>query len=220
MSDQDGRASRTARLTALIKPLRSATYEVDCQWQHLAGLLERLGKDYGGLDLCPDFQRGHVWTQDQQRHFVENVLRGIVSTSGLLVQFNCANWKLDYDETKSDLPLGLQCIDGVQRMTAVSEFLAGRVHPFGLGLDDLENSSFSPINLSYRFRIAVHDYAWRADLLQHYLDLNAGGTPHPASEIERVRALLKDCQRDGPTEGDAGRLTLSREVASSTPSLS
>lgn len=203
MSSRDDRDARTARLAALIKPLRTATYEVDCQWQHLAGLLERLGKDYGGLDLCPDFQRGHVWTQDQQRHFIENVLRGIVSTSGLLVQFNCANWKLDYDETQSDLPPGLQCIDGLQRLTAVSEFLAGRVRPFGLGLDDLENSSFSPINLSYRFRVAIHDYAWRADLLQHYLDLNAGGTPHPDSEIERVRALLNSCRHRDPGEGGA-----------------
>lgn len=29
-------------------------------------------------------------------------------------------------------------------------------------------------------------------MIRYYLAMNAGGTPHPASEIERVRGLLTD----------------------------
>ncbi|EJH4818704.1 hypothetical protein LDZ95_23610 [Pseudomonas aeruginosa] len=39
-------------------------------------------------------------------------------------------------------------------------------------------------------KIAIHDFTRRADLLDHYLSINAGGTPHSADEIERVRGLL------------------------------
>lgn len=38
--------------------------------------------------------------------------------------------------------------------------------------------------------MAIHTFTRRADLLQHYLDLNTGGTPHSAEEIARVRGLL------------------------------
>ena len=45
------------------------------------------------------------------------------------------------------------------------------------------------VKTRFRFRVAVFSFQTRADLLQHYIDFNAGGTPHPPEEIERVRAL-------------------------------
>lgn len=183
--------AKTAALSTIIRPLRTAQYETDIMFGHLEQALAGYEKDWGGLDLNPDFQRGHVWTADQQRHFVENILRGVVSTSGFLIQMNCPNW--DVDNYNGDLPRGFQCIDGLQRITAVREFLAGKVFPFDLGVDDLNGSSFSMKRNLYRFRFAVHNFESRAELLQHYLDLNVGGTPHTEDEIARVKSLLVDC---------------------------
>ncbi len=179
-------ARKTAELLLVIRPLRTAAYEVDYEWTYFEKALVGFDRDYGGLELNPDFQRGHVWTDDQKRHFIENVLRGVVSSSGFLVQFNCPNW--EHESYAGDFPRGVQCIDGLQRINAVAEFLQGSVRPFGFGVDDLAGSAFS-IKSRYRFRLAMHNFANRADLLQHYLDLNTGGTPHSAEEIERVRAL-------------------------------
>lgn len=186
-------ARKTAELARIIRPLRTAQYEVDHQWIRFQQTLEGYDKNYGGVELNPDFQRGHVWTSEQKQLFMENVLRGVVSTSGLLIQFNCPNW--DTDNFVGDLPRGLQCIDGLQRITAVMDFLAGEVRPFGLTTDDLAGSSFSISG--YRFRVAIHNFTWRADLLQHYLDLNTGGTPHSAEEIERVRKLRDEALVSG-----------------------
>lgn len=183
---RDASAVKTAALAQVIRPLRTAQYEVDYEWTYFQKALSDLARDYGGLEMSPDFQRGHVWTPQQQQHFVENVLRGVIPSSGFLVQFNCPNW--DGDNYEGDLPKGVQCIDGLQRITAVFEFLAGKVRPFGLTVDDLAGSAFS-IKSRYRFRLAMHNFGFRADLLQHYLDLNAGGTPHSTEEIERVRKL-------------------------------
>lgn len=178
--------ARTAELEQIIRPLRSASYECDHDWNYFQRALDGYAADYGGLELNPDFQRGHVWTPDQQRHFIENVLRGVVSSSGFVVQFNCPNW--DNADYEGDLPRGFQCIDGLQRLTAVTKFLSGNVRPFGLCPDDLEYSSFM-IKSKYRFRFAIHNFTRRVDLLQHYLDLNAGGTPHSSEEIDRVRQM-------------------------------
>lgn len=179
-------ARRSAALSEIIRPLRTARYEADFDWTYARNALAGFEVDYGGMELNPDFQRGHVWTPEQQRHYLENSLRGVVSSSGFLIQFNCPNW--DIDSYKGDLPSGFQCIDGLQRLTAVFGFLAGNVRPFSLTPDDLVRSSFM-IKSSYRFRFAVHNFTRRADLLQHYLDLNAGGTPHTQEEIERVRKM-------------------------------
>lgn len=179
-------ADKTVALARIIQPLRTAKYECDFDWTRFQWALDGYERDYGGLELNPDFQRGHVWTQQQKQHFIENVLRGVVSSSGFLVQFNCPNW--ESDDFVGDLPTGMQCIDGLQRISAVMDFLSGAVRPFGLTVEDLSGTYFS-IKSRYRFRVAMHNFSYRADLLQHYLDLNAGGTPHSAEEIERVRGL-------------------------------
>lgn len=189
-------ADNTAALDAIIRPLGTAKYEIDASFRDLDGMLATYVRDWGGLDMNPDFQRGHVWSPDQQQHYIENVLRGVVSSSGFVIQFNCANWENDgYDPVTGDLPRGFHCIDGLQRVTAVRKFLAGDVKPFGLDVSELDNSSFSMKRGRFQFRLAVHTFEHRADLLAHYLDLNEGGTPHSNEEMARVRAMLNQANQ-------------------------
>ncbi|WP_196247266.1 hypothetical protein [Stutzerimonas decontaminans] len=93
-------------LLSIIQPLHAAKWQADYRWFDLERSLARLAIDYGGLDLCPDFQRGHVWSAEQQRHFIENCLRAVVPTSAFLIQFNCSEW--GDPDPESDLPVGLQ----------------------------------------------------------------------------------------------------------------
>ncbi|MCP4427239.1 MAG: hypothetical protein GY803_22350 [Chloroflexi bacterium] len=32
-----------------------------------------------GVDISPDYQRGHVWTREQQTKYVEHILRNGIS---------------------------------------------------------------------------------------------------------------------------------------------
>jgi uncharacterized protein with ParB-like and HNH nuclease domain len=188
---------RTERLNQIIQPLQTARYECDMEWRYFIEHIKKMGEDYEGLEMDPDFQRGHVWTPEQQRHYIENVLRGVISTSGFVIQFNCPNW--DDHNYVGELPRGFQCIDGLQRITAVKGFIEGTVKPFGLTVTDLDTSAFT-IKTRYRFRVAIHNFTNKADLLKHYLDLNAGGTPHSAQEIERVTAMRESLltKKSGP----------------------
>jgi len=190
---QTTRASKldAAALQALVKPIAQAKYEVDVPWHLLERSLSGLAHDYGMLELEPDFQRGHVWDPDQQQHFIENVMRGVVTTAGMTIQLNCPHFDaLSKKERLIDLPEGVQCIDGLQRLTAVRKFMAREVRAFGLSVEDLAGTEFAPNRMTYaRVRLAIFSFKRKAELLDHYLALNAGGTPHSESEIARVRAM-------------------------------
>jgi hypothetical protein len=177
-----------AKILKIINPVSEAIYAVDCQFSYIEQTLSNFERDYGALDLIPDYQRGHVWTMEQQTHFIENILRRVVPESGLVIQFNCPNWNLP--DIQTDLPLGVQCVDGLQRLTAIRLFLNGDLLPFGLSVKDLDGTAFASRRGIYRIRIAMHNFTKKADLLKHYLDLNSGGTPHSQDELKRVKKML------------------------------
>lgn len=173
---------------ALVRPLAQSSYAVDYPWTSLERTLQNYQQDYG-LDLAPDFQRGHVWTPEQQARYIENVYRGVVPPETMVIQFNAPHWD-DFDY-EGELPREIQIIDGLQRLTAVRQYLAGEVRPFGKHVSDFDGTKYSMKRWNvYRFKFSMHQFKTRANLLQHYLDLNAGGTPHAPDEIARVRSLL------------------------------
>lgn len=176
-------------LVDLVRPIREAIYEVDSHWHMIGRQFEQLAEGYGPVDMNPDYQRGHIWTQTQQERYIEATMRGTLPSSGRLLQFNCPNWNFETHDPA--LPPGLQCLDGLQRYTATQRFLAGEIRAFGLPVDDFQGTAFDPKR--YRFRIAVFNYRTKAEVLQHYLAHNSGGTPHSEDELRRVRELLMAC---------------------------
>lgn len=128
------------------------------------------------LDICPDFQRGHVWSGDQQIAWMEYFMRG--GESGLDIYFNHPNWMGSFE---GDFVL----VDGLQRLTAVRQFMSDDLRVFGALASEYD---ILPISCSLRFNVAI--LKTRADVLQWYLDFNSGGTPHSGAELDRVQGLL------------------------------
>lgn len=165
---------------------RSASYGCDVSWQYLVSdWLPQQLED--GLDMDPDFQRGHVWSEGQQRRYVEFVLRG--GRTGREIQTNHPGWH----HGPIDGPYVL--VDGKQRIEAVRRFMNNELdifhdlHPHGIGYFRDEFSGHLRHYASFHW--SVNDLKTRAEVLQWYLDLNAGGVVHADAEIERVRALLE-----------------------------
>lgn len=178
-----------ARLVALIRPLPNHIWSADYPLKNLEEALAGFAGHWGGVNLTPDFQRGHVWTQEQQVRFVEALMRGALPSSGLLIQFNCPHW--DDDSAYTDLPREVQCVDGLQRITALRRFLNREIRAFGLPVDEFNGTRFDIARSFFAVKFAMHDFKTRANLLQYYLDLNDGGTPHSREELNRVRGLLQ-----------------------------
>lgn len=183
----------------IVRPMPAAAYTVD--WQ--LGMLEKTLADIeanmiearGVFELNPDFQRGHVWTDAQRTSFVEALIRGAITGR---VLFNCPGWSRPSKGVGDIAENTFQCIDGLQRLTAVRRFMAGEVKVFdGMTAAELAGSPFDPRRLTLRLQVGVYEFTSRAELLRFYLDLNTGGSVHAPQEIERVRGLLAQASAGG-----------------------
>lgn len=156
---------------------KSASYEVDIPWWSLLETIDRY-LEYG-LNLDPVFQRAHVWTPVQQSRYVEYILKG--GKSSRLIYFNHPGWMKSF---KGNFDL----VDGKQRLQAVRKFLNNELAIFdGHFLNDFEDRFHSDAS----FRFAINDLEKPNDILQWYIDLNYGGTPHTDEELDRVKKLLE-----------------------------
>ena len=137
-----------------------------------------------GLQLNPDFQRGNVWTEAQQIAYVEFILRG--GHTARTVYLNNPNW----NRRKNDRYTDFVCVDGLQRITSISRFLKNDLPAFGLFYDQFEGA----IRILNTMQININDLQTRKEVLQWYVDFNAGGTVHSDAEIARVKALIAEEQ--------------------------
>ena len=157
-----------------------ANYKIDVGFKYFADTIENFVKEEG-LILNPEFQRGHVWTEEQQSAYIEYVLRE--GTSGKDIYFNKPSWhckaQTNYDE--------FVCVDGLQRITAICKFLNDELKAFGLYMNEFEGS---PREITTRIAIHVNDLQNEKDVLQSYIEMNEGGTPHTKEEIQRVKDMI------------------------------
>lgn len=184
--------SNNAKFTALVDPVPFSNYAVDFQMHRLKPQFVRYAEDYGSFEYCPDFQRGHVWTRDKQIAFIEAIAKNSIPKSLLTITLNCPDF--EDDRVKGDLS-GFCIIDGLQRVTAVQEFVEGKFKVFGgtIGYDDFDYSSFSYKRIA--IRVQVFTFKWKKDLLKYYIAINSGGVVHADEEIDRVKKLLQDCDK-------------------------
>lgn len=165
----------------------SGAYRVDFSFVGLSKAID----DYVtalGLITDPDFQRGHVWTKEQQSAFVEYFLRG--GKSGTTIYLNHPNWRTF--KTKVDGYNDFTLVDGLQRITAVKAFLAGEIPAFGVYIKDFEDDWIMDDYVHHKFTVCINDLQSKEEVLKWYIDMNKGGTPHTREEIAKVEELLRE----------------------------
>jgi len=156
-------------------------YKVNMAWEDLENTLTRYanrGQGLGGLDMDPDFQRGHVWTREKQIAYVEYIIKG--GNSSKDIYFNNPTWQGSY---KADTIL----VDGKQRIAAALAFLHNEIPAFGHYYREYEDSL--PTHVDFVFHI--NELKTRKEVLQWYLDLNSGGVVHTDEELNKVRRLIE-----------------------------
>lgn len=157
------------------------SYQVDVDWVDLKSWISHLhDKNLFDVDLMPDFQRGHVWTANQQSAYVEYKLRGGVGSN--ILYFNCNGWMHSF---KGPFVI----VDGLQRLSAVIDFLDDKVLAFGYLFSQFEDQLHYCSGQS--FKMNVNNLKTRREVLQWYLEMNSGGTPHKSEELSKVVSLLE-----------------------------
>lgn len=184
-------------ITSIINPPKPDEYTVDVEFFQLEAQLERYKQDYG-LELNPDFQRGHVWTQEQQIAFCESFVGDRVGVVTRTVTFNCPDFGGRSKAKHSDLN-GVVCVDGLQRLTALmayknGEFKIFRHYEGGVSADFFDFSMYSLRNRLVRFQMLF--LQTKEEVLKYYLNFNDGGTPHTQEELDRVKGMLQQVQQN------------------------
>lgn len=154
-------------------------YSVDVSLRYLSVTISEYIEEQG-LELEPDFQREHVWTEQQQQTYIEHLLRQ--GASGLDIYFNHTKWH----STKGRGDGWFVCVDGLQRLTACLKFMRSELKVFGLYYNEFEDK----ISTMIRLRFHINSLKTRKEVLNWYLQINSGGTVHSQSELERVAKLL------------------------------
>ena len=160
-----------------IKTFPRACYEIDVPWATMETLIADWGR---GNEICldPDYQRGHVWTTSQQQGFIEYNLRG--GEIGHTILWNCPDWP--HEGSRMEL------LDGKQRIEAVRAWMRGDFPVFESFFAEYTGH---PRMFTAMFKFKICTLPTRADVLQCYLNLNAGGTPHAQEEIQKVEEMLQ-----------------------------
>lgn len=170
-----------AKFSDIKKFTRPAYYKVNMPWIYLEEWLERMSEKntaMASLELNPDFQRGHVWTDEESIRYVEFKLSGGYAVNDLY--FNCNGWMRSWKGP-------FVCVDGLQRITAVMKFLNNEIKAFDSFYKEYEDR----LGLEPEFIIHVNNLETRKEVLQWYLEMNSNGRVHTPEELNKVRKLLE-----------------------------
>lgn len=126
--------------------------------------------------INPDYQRGPVWTREQQESFL-----GFWQCGGFVPPI--VLWDKDMD--------GYEILDGQQRVTAIVEWVEGRVDAWIPALDSyLPFAAFGKAKLVAGAPIRTGIFRGdRRHAMRLYASINSTGVPHTREEIERALAF-------------------------------
>ena len=156
-------------------------YKVDIPLNYLSQTIKDYQQEFN-LQLNPLFQRGHVWTEKQQIAYVEFFLRG--GKTNRIVYFNNPSWHHKAITEYNDFV----CVDGLQRITALLRFVNNEIPAFNSYYKEYTDR---PNMTNHYLSININDLQTEKEVLQWYIELNTGGTPHTEQEIEKVRKMLQ-----------------------------
>jgi len=158
---------------------KSSPYDVDIGLDYLSTWVDD-HKENHNLQLNPDFQRGHVWTEEQQIAYVEYLLKG--GRSGRDVYFNMPGWMVEFTGE-------FVCVDGLQRITSCLKFTNNELKVFGYYKSEYEDR----LRLMHiTLKVHINNLKTKKEVLTWYLEMNTGGTVHTNNELDRVRKMLDE----------------------------
>lgn len=154
-----------------------SAYEIDVQFAHIESHLA----DCEGLNLEPEYQRAHVWTEAQQIAYVEYMLRGGEVSRTIII--NAPQWRTHGYKSAT-------LVDGKQRLEALRKFMRSELPVFGGYTKNEIGGHLRLFNGRIHWRVVALNT--EAEVLDLYLSINAGGTPHSEAEIAKVRKMRSE----------------------------
>lgn len=169
-------------------PFRRSSYNVDIRLKGFIDGLMSYIKDKNHSDISevfeavPAFQRDNdKWTQAMQTKFLENILMGYRTTI-MLYELVPATRYAVYGKCF--------ILDGLQRITAIYEFMKGRLTPFGMTYDQLCESKIL-LRIGNTVVVRIYAFSTEIEAIEFYISMNENIT-HSAADILKARNILNE----------------------------
>ena len=159
----------------------TGNYQTDVHLSYLQKTIKNF-IDEENLDLDPDFQRGHVWNNEQRVRFVEFILQDGKTNP---IYFNNEGW----DSFKQG---EFVIVDGKQRLTALLMFLNNELPVFkNLDSENIGYYADDFDRIPNTITLVINDLKTRKQVLEWYLQMNRGNIAHTEPELQKVETLIR-----------------------------
>lgn len=133
---------------------------------------------FQGLEDAPDFQRGYVWTDEDQQRYLDTLMHGRDLGRFILVE--------------RKYPLQTLVLDGKQRLNCLRLFYTSELAWRGVYWHELSRKDrIQATERLVQVATLKEDSYTRAELLRVFLEVNAGGVPQSPEHLAHVQALLE-----------------------------
>lgn len=136
-------------------------------------------------DDAPDYQRDYVWTPQDKVSFMESAFAGRDIGKFVFVDYR---WPRNRQEI----------VDGKQRLTTAAEYFRSMFPVHGYYYRDL--GRLDRARLASRTAQVAEidgDRATKAEILSHFLNINAAGVPQTEAHLAKARALYEKALKEG-----------------------
>lgn len=162
------------------KIIRDGDWCCDFSIEQFVDQIESWQRD-DNLELNPDFQRGHVWSEENQKQYIEALLEKRVKNANT-IYLNHTSW---HEGGKG----WFVCVDGLQRITAVQKFYNNEISYKQYYLNDFTDKEI--VLRMPLLKININTLKTKKEVLKWYLQMNTGGVVHSKEEIKKVQRMLE-----------------------------
>ncbi|MED6316557.1 MAG: DUF262 domain-containing protein [Pseudomonadota bacterium] len=166
---------------------RAAAHKSDIHFKRfIKGLLQYTnnGDDENLEDIfkaVPAFQRDNdKWTLAMKQSFIKNVIMGYRTTVLL--------YEIESSESRWNLLNECKIIDGLQRISAIYEFMTGEFTVFGKDYDALVRENILHVSAA-PIGIKIYIFKSEKEAIEFYISINEN-ISHSKDDIDRARQVL------------------------------
>lgn len=150
----------------------------------LRGISSRLSQL--GFNDSPDYQRGYVWTDEDKQAFLASIFKG--RDLGRIIMLLGKHPEPD------------EIFDGKQRMSTLLDLIQSRIAYQGVYWHEMDPMDrHEVLSRTIPFGELDKTKVKRSELLQIFLDVNAGGVPQAESHLDKVRSLQAEALAEEQT---------------------
>lgn len=129
----------------------------------------------------PDFQRSNdKWSVEMQQGFVKNVIKGFNTVVML--------YEIKEDIEKYSEYSDCKIMDGLQRITAIHDFMKGKFKVMGLSYKELIDANIISFT-SAPVRVTIYSFQNESEAIEFYIEMNENIT-HSPEDIKKAKAAL------------------------------